>query len=90
MCIIVLISTKTWDNFIKDRGERMFKCANCGNDNQESLFDEDDTFYCSKCAHRTRIDNGEDDSVICPCCGELRDRKAAYCRNCMAPNDIYP
>ena len=25
------------------------KCANCGNNDQKTLWDEGDTFYCSKC-----------------------------------------
>ena len=58
------------------------KCANCGNTDQEFLFDEDDTFYCSICDHRTRKDNGMDDSVECPYCHQMRDRKAYYCRHC--------
>ena len=58
------------------------KCAHCGNVDENSLWDEDDTFYCSKCAHRTLYETGEDDLVECPYCHEMRDRKAYYCRNC--------
>ena len=58
------------------------KCANCGNDDENTLWDEGDTIYCSKCAHRTLVSTGEDDLVVYPYCGELRDRKAYYCRNC--------
>lgn len=58
------------------------KCANCGNEDERTLWDEGDTVYCSKCAHRTSIETGEDDLVVCPHCGEPRDRKAYYCRNC--------
>ena len=47
-----------------------------------SLWDEDDTFYCSKCAHRTLYETGEDDLVECPYCHEMKDRKAHYCRHC--------
>ena len=35
------------------------KCANCGNTNESSLWDEDDTIYCSLCHHRTSKDSGE-------------------------------
>ena len=28
-------------------------CANCGNTDKATLWDENDTFYCSKCTHRT-------------------------------------
>ena len=58
------------------------KCANCGNTDSNRLWDEGDTFYCSKCAHRTLYATGEDDLVKCPCCHKMRDRKAFYCRNC--------
>ena len=58
------------------------KCANCGNTDSNRLWDEGDTFYCSKCAHRTLYATGEDDLVECPCCHKMRDRKAFYCRNC--------
>ncbi|MDY3846221.1 MAG: hypothetical protein SOZ62_04880 [Eubacteriales bacterium] len=58
------------------------KCANCGNTNESSLWDEDDTIYCSLCHHRTSKDSGEDDLVECPYCHRMRDRKAYYCRYC--------
>lgn len=58
------------------------KCANCGNTNTKSLFMEDDTFYCSKCTHRTLIATGKDDLIICPVCKRLRDRKGMYCWWC--------
>lgn len=61
------------------------KCANCGNTNQSSLFDDDDTIYCSKCCHRTSKSTGKDDLVICPICHHPRDRKAAYCMWCNGP-----
>lgn len=61
------------------------KCANCGNEDEKTLWDEGDTIYCSLCAHRTRISDGEDDLVECPHCHEMRDRKAYYCRNCNMP-----
>lgn len=57
-------------------------CANCGNSDERSLWDEGDTFYCSICHHRTLVDSGEDDSVECPYCHRMRDRKAMYCRYC--------
>ncbi len=60
------------------------KCANCGNENAASLFDEGDTIYCSKCGHRTRINDSLDDSVQCPYCHRMRDKKAMYCRFCNA------
>ena len=58
------------------------KCSNCGNTDESTLWDEGDTIYCSKCCHRTRVDNGEDDLVECPYCHRMRDRKAMYCRWC--------
>lgn len=58
------------------------KCANCGNDDENTLWDEGDTIYCSKCAHRTLVSTGEDDLVVCLYCGELRDKKVYYRRNC--------
>ena len=58
------------------------KCANCGNTNESTLWDEDDTIYCSICNHRTNKENGEDDIVECPYCHRMRDRKAYYCRYC--------
>lgn len=57
-------------------------CANCGNTNQSSLWDENDTVYCSVCHHRTSKLTGEDDVVECPYCHRMRDRKAMYCRHC--------
>lgn len=63
-------------------GEFTMKCANCGNTNESTLWDEGDTIYCSKCCHRTSKDSGEDDLVECPCCHRMRDRKAMYCRWC--------
>lgn len=60
----------------------MIKCANCGNTDERFLWDEDDTILCSKCYHRTLKSTGRDDLVKCPCCGEMRDRKASYCRHC--------
>ena len=58
------------------------KCANCGNTNQSTLFDEEQTIYCSICQHRTDKKNGRDNSVMCPVCHDLRDPKAVYCRWC--------
>ena len=58
------------------------ECANCGNTDQNTLWDEDDTFHCSKCCHRTLKGLNIDDLVDCPYCHEKRDRKAAYCTNC--------
>ncbi len=67
------------------------KCANCGNTDPKSLFDEGDTFYCSKCCHRTQTATGQDDLITCPYCGRLRDRKAAYCMWCNhSLKDYYP
>lgn len=57
-------------------------CANCKNDNLDTLFDEGDTIYCSLCSHRTRKTDNEDDSVQCPYCHRKRDKKAMYCRYC--------
>lgn len=58
------------------------KCANCGNTDKRTLWDEDDTIHCSLCHHRTRKDNLKDDLVKCPYCHRMRDRKAMYCRYC--------
>ena len=58
------------------------KCANCGNTDANTLWDEGDTFYCSICHHRTSMSTGKDDVVECPYCHRMRDRKAMYCRHC--------
>lgn len=58
------------------------RCSNCGNEDDSNLWDEGDTVYCSKCSHRTRLTVGEDDSVQCPYCHRMRDKKAMYCRYC--------
>ena len=63
------------------KGDNM-KCANCGNINRDSLHDEGDVIYCSRCTHRTNKSTNKDDSVICPVCYYPRDRKAMYCRWC--------
>lgn len=63
-------------------GEYGMKCANCGNTDENTLWDEGDTIYCSLCAHRTSVDTGEDDVVECPYCHRMRDRNAMYCRWC--------
>ena len=55
------------------------RCANCGNEDENTLWDEGDTIYCSRCAHRTRTSDGEEDLVECPHCHEMRDSKAYYC-----------
>lgn len=67
------------DDVKEDYGMR---CANCGNTDENSLWDEGDTIYCSRCAHRTSVETGEDDVVECPYCHRMRDRKAMYCRWC--------
>lgn len=58
------------------------RCANCGNTDESTLWDEGDTIYCSICAHRTSVETGEDDVVECPYCHRMKDRKAMYCRYC--------
>jgi len=58
------------------------KCAYCGNKDPKTLWDECDTFYCSKCFRRTRTKDGKKDVVKCPICGGERDSKAYYCRTC--------
>jgi len=58
------------------------KCANCGNSDLRFLHDEGDTYYCSKCCHRTQTATGQDDLITCPHCGRLRDRKATNCMWC--------
>lgn len=58
------------------------KCAICGNTNEDTLYDEGATMYCSLCQHRTSNLTGEDDSVECPYCHRMRDRTATYCRYC--------
>lgn len=66
------------------------KCANCGNINKKTLWDEGDTFYCSVCCHRTQTATGQDDLITCPFCGRFRDRKAAYCMWCNSSLDSQP
>lgn len=58
------------------------RCGNCGNTDKNTLWDEGDTIYCSKCVHRTVTNAGEDEVVECPCCHRMRDEKALYCRWC--------
>lgn len=58
------------------------KCANCGNKDGNTLRDEGDTIYCSRCCHRTSKETRKDDLVECPYCHRMRDRKAMYCRWC--------
>lgn len=65
-----------------DEGDGGMRFANCGNTDENNLWDEGDTIYCSKCAHRTLVNTGEDDVVECPHCHRMRDRKAMYCRWC--------
>lgn len=62
--------------------EKRMKCANCGNEKTSLLWDEGDAIYCSLCCHRISKITGEDDSVECPYCHRMRDRKAMYCRHC--------
>jgi DNA-directed RNA polymerase subunit RPC12/RpoP len=62
------------------------RCANCGNEDESTLWDEGDTFYCSVCTHRTRYEDNEDDLLECPYCHRMRDRKAMYCRYCNDTN----
>lgn len=57
-------------------------CAYCGNTDTDTLWDEDDAFYCSKCYSRTLFESGELDLIPCPECGKLKDRKAYYCPYC--------
>ena len=63
-------------------GDKTMRCANCGNEDTNTIWDEGDTVYCSLCCHRTRKEDGEDDLVECPYCHRMRDRKAMYCRHC--------
>ncbi len=58
------------------------KCAYCGNEDPNKLSDDGDTVYCKCCFHRTRIDNGEEDLVLCPVCHHMRDRNAYHCMWC--------
>lgn len=73
-------------NYLPDgadkEGDGSMRCANCGNTDENTLWDEGDTIYCSRCTHRTSVETGEDDVVECPFCHRLRDRKAMYCRWC--------
>ncbi len=67
------------------------RCANCGNENPKTLFDEGDTVYCSVCCHRTQVATGQDDLITCPYCGRLRDRKAINCMWCgHSINEVTP
>ena len=63
----------------------VMRCANCGNEDKNTLWDEGGTIYCSRCTHRTRTSDGEEDLVECPHCHEMRDSKAYYCRHCNMP-----
>lgn len=65
-----------------DEGGNGMRCANCGNTDESTLWDEGDTIYCSRCTHRTSKETEEDDVVECPYCHRMRDRKAMYCRWC--------
>ena len=64
-----------------------WNCANCGNTDGDTLWDEGDTIYCSNCYHRTRKEDGEDDLVECPVCHHMKDRKAYYCMWCNNSGD---
>lgn len=66
------------------------KCANCGNTDERTLWDEGDTIYCSRCCHRTQTATGQDDLITCPFCGRLRDRKAYSCMWCGNSLDSSP
>ena len=61
------------------------ECKHCGNTDERLLHDEGDTIYCSRCSHRTLIITGDDDSIECPYCHNMRDRKALYYRHCNIP-----
>ena len=61
------------------------ECKHCGNTDERLLHDEGDTIYCSRCSHRTLIITGDDDSIECPYCHNMRDRSAMYCRHCNTP-----
>ena len=58
-------------------------CAHCGAAIRPEHI-EDGLGFCVVCNHRTRVSDGEDDLVICPSCGQLRDRTAFQCRWCGA------
>lgn len=66
------------------------RCANCGNDDPNTLIDEGDTLYCTICCHRTQTATGQDDLITCPFCGRLRDRKAMNCMWCNISLDSEP
>ncbi len=70
--------------------ERKWKCANCGNQDMDSLHSEGDVYYCSVCTHRTVIATGKDDLIVCPYCRHRRDRKAAYCDWCNNQLNLFP
>ena len=63
----------------------VMRCADCGNEDENTLWDEGGTIYCSRCTHRTRTSDGEEDLVECPHCHEMRDSKEYYCRHCNMP-----
>lgn len=63
----------------------VMRCADYGNEDENTLWDEGGTIYCSRCTHRTRTSDGEEDLVECPHCHEMRDSKAYYCRHCNMP-----
>lgn len=58
------------------------KCANCGNDDSNTLWDEGDVFYCSRCSQRTDKSTGNVYLTKCPVCGEMTRGGAAYCELC--------
>lgn len=58
------------------------KCAYCKNTDKRTLWDEGYTIHCLLCHHRTRKNDGEDDSIKCPYCHRMRDKKAIHCRYC--------
>lgn len=66
----------------EDDEEYVMKCANCGNTNENTLWDDGETIHCSLCHHNTLKATGEDDVVECPYCHRMRDRRALYCRYC--------
>ena len=76
---------KIFSRPFKKQAVIVMRCANCGNEDENTLWDEGGTIYCSRCTHRTRTSDGEEDLVECPHCHEMRDSKAYYCRHCNMP-----
>jgi hypothetical protein len=59
-------------------------CSTCAQD--DVLWDEADTVYCSRCAHRTWKADGSVALRTCQDCGEQMDARAGFCDSCASSN----